>query len=50
MILNVGKCDNCLVNFNKMLVSSLTTPVLWGGRWPLAGTPHDSYMQLLACS
>ena len=47
--LNVVKCNLGKVNLEAMLVSSFPSYTR-GGPMPLAGAPHDVYMQLLACS
>jgi len=43
----VAKCNLGKVNLEAMLVSSLSS-YTGGGPMPLAGAPHDLYMQLLA--
>ena len=45
----MAKCNLGKVNFEVMLVSSFPSYTR-GGPMPLAGAPHDLYMQLLACS
>ena len=46
---NVAKCNLGKVILDAMLVSCFPS-YSRGGLRPLAGTPHDLYMQLLACS
>ena len=45
----MAKCNLGKVNLEAMLVSSFPSYTR-GGPMPLAGAPHDLYMQLLACS
>ena len=45
----VAKCNLGKVYHEAMLASSLSSYTA-GGLMPLAGAPHDSYAQLLACS
>lgn len=47
---NVAKCNLGKVNLKAMLVGGFLIHTLWGRSGALSGMPHDSYMQLLACS
>lgn len=46
----MAKCNLGKVNLEVMLVNGFLIHTSWGRSGALSGTPHDSYIQLLACS